>query len=69
MKAIQNQLEKMLEKLEDKIIDRECTLMKRSENWQDYEKGGEHQEKTDQMIDVKENLEMTLESISEFLEL
>ena len=67
MKKMKDQIDKMMERLTDKIDDRDITFDERSEKWQDSEKGEDFDSKTDQLRETFENLEMTLESLNEFL--
>ncbi len=68
-KTTLNQLEKIKEKLGEKIEEREFTFDERSEKWQDSEKGEAFQEKTDELQEVFDNLDMTIDSLNTFLEL
>lgn len=68
MKTVLNQLESISDNIEDKVLDRECTFEDRSEKWQESERGELYEEKTDQIREVLENLQMTIDSINEFLE-
>ena len=68
MKTIQDQLEKILKKLKEEIEAREFDFDVLSESWENSE-SEKHQEKTDKLIQTKENLELPLDNISEFLEL
>ena len=68
MKSILNQLEKISDKLEDKILDRELTFEDRSERWQDSEAGERHEERTEAMRETFENIQLAIESATEFVE-
>lgn len=68
MKNIRKQLESLKSKLDEKIEEREFTFDERSEKWQDSERGVLFQEKTDELQEVIDNLEMTIESLDAFTE-
>jgi hypothetical protein len=60
-------LEKILEKLDEKIEAREFLFDERTEKWQHSEKGQGFQEKTDELQDVSDNLDATIFSLNIFL--
>lgn len=68
MKTILKTLQKNLIKIEDKCTDRECYYDERSEKWQESEKAQEYEEKTDKLNEVRDNLEMTIESLEKYLD-
>lgn len=68
MKTIRKQLTDSITIIEEKIADREITFDDRSEKWQESENGERHQEKTDKLNEILDNLQMTLESIDDLLD-
>jgi hypothetical protein len=67
MKKWIKQLESLKEEVKNKIEEREVTFDDRSEKWQDSENGEFFQIKTDELQEVVDNIEMTIESINEFI--
>lgn len=69
MKRELKYLENLRDKLEDKIEEREWTFDERSENWQYSDKGETYLEKTEELNDIKDNIELAIESIETYLEI
>lgn len=68
MKTILNQLLKMQEKMNEQIDNRYIDYEEKSEQWQDSERGAFFQDKTDQMEEVLGNLDMTIDSVNDFID-
>ncbi len=68
MKKAKDQIEKLIEKISEKIDDRDCIYDDRSDKWQESERGIDYSDNTQELQEVLENLEMTLESIETYLQ-
>ena len=66
MKSIANKLLKIKEHTQDIVEGREITFDERTDKWQDSERGEMHQQKTDELQGVVDNLEMTIDSLEVF---
>lgn len=66
---ILNQLEKINEQIDVRIDDREVLFEQRTERWQESEKGEEYEEKTNELMEVFDNLDMAIDSLKSFLDL
>lgn len=69
MKSTLKKLAKIRATIEEKIQDREFVYDDRSEKWQDSDKGCAYEEKTTELQDVLDNLEMTIESLEAYIEI
>ena len=68
MKDIKWKLEKMGEKIEEKMDDRQAIYDERSEKWQDSEKGEAYQERTDKLEEIRDNISTLQEEVEEYIE-
>jgi hypothetical protein len=64
-----NYLENLRDKIEDKILEREWAYDERSEKWQDSDKGNTYLEKTEELHEIKDNIELAIDSIETYLEI
>lgn len=67
MKSLKNKLETIKEKLEIKLEEREIKFEERSEKWQESENGQNFETETEMTQEIIENLEMTIDSIDDFI--
>lgn len=68
MKKILKELEKIKERLEEAVDQRETTFYDRSEKWQESENGEIHQDKTGELESVSSDIEMAIDNLESFLE-
>ena len=65
--SILNKLKNIQERIELKINDRENYFNERSDKWQESDKALLHEEKTDQLQDVFDCLDDTIEALETYL--
>lgn len=68
MNKILQQLETIKNEVQEKIEDREISFDERSEDWQDSGVGQMYNDKTEELQDVIDNIEMTIDSINTYLD-
>lgn len=68
MKVFQARLEKLLNSVEEKLEEREDYFDERSESWQIGEKGEMYQGKTDLLERFRDELDMSLDTIKEYVD-
>lgn len=67
-KATLGQLERIYEKVEERIDSRENQFYEKTDKWQESEKGELFQQKTEELQEVLYNLEAVIDSLNTFLE-
>ena len=67
MKSVKNKIEAFIEKIKEEIEDREIKFDDHSSKWQESENGENYQDKTVELQNVFDNLEMTLDGIKIYL--
>ena len=60
-------LQKIKDQIEERLEGREMSYDDKSEKWQESEKGVDFEDKTNELQEVFDNLEITIDSLETFL--
>ena len=67
MKSVLKQLNKQLERVERNIEKKEDVFWNRSDTWQESDNGVDFMDKISELEEVRDNLQMSIESLEMFL--
>ena len=67
MKAVLKQLNKQIDRVERNIEKKEDVFWNRSDDWQESDNGVDFMDKISELEEVRDNLQMSIESLEMFL--
>lgn len=67
MKKLREELAAILQKIQEKVEERETVFEDRTERWQESEKGEHFQSKTEELEAAASTLESAIDDLDEFL--